>query len=121
MSTVKWGWTFAVVFALVGLLGFVSNPIVGASGMFATDLNHNLVHLISAAVFAFAASRGAATTSLVMKIFGVVYLLVGVLGMAGMATDGSLFGLMQVNDADNYLHLALGVVIGGLGFFGSKG
>ncbi|MGH9360407.1 MAG: DUF4383 domain-containing protein [Thermoanaerobaculia bacterium] len=120
MSTVKLGWTFAVVFALIGLLGFVPNPIVGPEGIFATDLNHNLVHLISAAVFAFAASRGAATTSLVMKIFGVVYLLVGVLGLAGMAPDGNLLGLMHINDADNFLHLALGVVIGGAGFFGSK-
>lgn len=120
MGTVKMGWLLAVVFGLIGLLGFVPNPIVGADGIFATDLNHNLVHLISGAVFAFAASRGAATTSLVMKIFGVVYLLVGGLGLAGMAHDGSLLGLMQVNDADHYLHLALGVVIGGLGFFGSK-
>ncbi len=119
MNAVKLGWAIAIVFAVVGVLGFVPNPLVGEAGIFATDRNHNLVHLLSAVVFAIAATRGAGTTVAVMKIFGIVYLAVGILGMT-MGQDGSLLGLMHINAADNYLHLVLGVVIGGLGFFGPK-
>ena len=35
---------FGVVFVLVGLLGYVDNPLVGPVGMFATNGTHNLAH-----------------------------------------------------------------------------
>lgn len=102
---------FGYVFLLVGILGFISNPIVGANGFFHADLNHNLVHLISGIVFLVVAYTAPAKSAMTLKVFGVVYLLVTVLGFL-FAPDGpSLLGLLETNMADNYLHLALGVVI----------
>lgn len=109
---------FGVIFALVGLLGFVSNPLVGAGAVFETDMMHNLVHLVTGLILlavAFLASRSAA---LVLKVVGAVYLVLGVVGF--YASGGYLLGLIASNGADNWLHLALGIVLLAVGFL-SKG
>jgi hypothetical protein len=65
-----------IVFVVVGLLGFVNNPIIG---LFATNTAHNLVHLVSGILILIGAftAIGAGTT---LKVFGVVYALVAILG-----------------------------------------
>jgi len=42
-----------LVFIAVGLLGYIDNPIVGASdkAMFHTDTVHNIVHIVSGVLF----------------------------------------------------------------------
>ena len=108
-----------IVFILVGVLGFIPNPIVGASGIFETDLGHNLVHLAAGAVLLFAALQSESLARLALQVFGVVYLLVGLVGFAvvdSAAGHGSLLGLVHLNSADNWLHIVLGVVLIGLGF-----
>jgi len=42
-----------LIFIAVGLLGYVDNPIVGTSegAIFHTDSVHNIVHIISGALF----------------------------------------------------------------------
>jgi hypothetical protein len=109
-----------VVFVLVGLLGFVPNPLVGEGGFFHTDLVHNLVHLIIGIVLLVMMSKPAA--GLTVKVVGIVYLVVAILGflMVGSET-GKLLGLIEVNGADNWLHLVLGVVIAVLGWTVCKG
>src|SRR5262245_38867080 len=103
-----------IIFIAVGLLGFVPNPIVGAeNALFHTDTIHNLVHIISGALFVYVSMSMPARASLVLKVFGVVYFLLGVWGMFILGPDGmgSLLGFLHVNAYDNYLHIALGVVI----------
>jgi hypothetical protein len=100
-----------VVFLLVGVLGFthVLDPL-GA------HLNpaHNLVHIVSGAAalyFGFAGSLSAAKTFCI--IFGLVYMLLGVLGVA----MGQLnLGPLMLGTVDHGIHLILGVVFlaGGL-------
>jgi hypothetical protein len=34
---------FGVVFILVGILGYIPNPIVGPTGLFATNSLHNVI------------------------------------------------------------------------------
>ena len=48
-----------------------------------------------------------------MKIFGVIYFLLGVMGLLNIGSEGTttLLGFLHVNGADNYLHIALGVII----------
>jgi len=48
-----------------------------------------------------------------LKVFGIVYLLLGVLGIFTIGSEGmtKLLGFIPVNGADNYLHIGLGVVI----------
>ena len=108
-----------IVFILVGILGFIPNPIVGSSGIFETDLGHDLVHLVAGAVLLFAGLQSEALARLGLQAFGAVYLLVGLIGFAVVDSTvghGSLLGLIHLNSADNWLHIVLGVVLIGLGF-----
>lgn len=105
------GW----VFVIIGVLGFFGNPLVGSSSgaMFWSDTNGNLVHILTGAVLLWVAYKSAHQTHSALKILGVIYLLIAVLGF--WMTSSSLLGLMQVNSADNWLHLVLGVAM----FWGS--
>lgn len=108
---------FGIVFLLVGILGYFPNPIVGESAYFHTDGMHNIVHLVSGAFFLLVALFAPMYAALAMMIFGVVYLLVAILGFIGM---DPVLGFIEVNGADNFLHLALGVVIGLVGLMTGK-
>lgn len=104
-----------IIFIVVGLLGFIDNPIIGSSdkAMFHADTVHNLVHIISGLLFVLIAMAAPASASTVMVIFGVVYLLIGIVGLTSVGADGmaKVLGFLHVNAADNYLHIALGIVI----------
>ncbi len=102
---------FGVVFVLVGALGFIPNPIVGAGGIFVTDTLHNLVHLLIGVVLLIVAVNAPSKSSLWMNIFGVVYLLLAVLGFLTIPAGGALLGLVTMNTADHFLHVFLGVVL----------
>jgi hypothetical protein len=119
MTPNKVAMVFACVFLVVGILGFIPNPLVGEEGLFHADLMHNLVHLISAGVLFWAAKQDVAKASLVLRVLGFVYLVVVVLGFAavGFSGDhGSLLGLMDINGADNVLHLLLAAVFLAAGY-----
>lgn len=115
MNTKTASLIIGIVFLAVGLLGFIPNPIIGAShdAIFHADTVHNMVHIISGALFLIIALSAPARAALFLKIFGVVYLLLGILGLATIGTEGTteLLGFLPVNGADNYLHIGLGIVI----------
>ncbi|MFZ5588879.1 MAG: DUF4383 domain-containing protein [Pseudomonadota bacterium] len=107
------------VFILVGILGFVPNPLVGSGSLFETDLGHNLVHLLAGAALVVAGLQTEQLSRLAVQAFGAVYLVVGVIGFAVVDSatgQGSLLGLVHLNNADNWLHIALGIVLLALGF-----
>ena len=107
---------FGVVFVVVGVLAWIPNPIVGATGLFETNLIHDLVHLLTGIVFIYISKMSSENSQMAMKVFGVVYLLVAVLGLLLVPSGGALLGLIQTNFADHLLHILLGVVILGAGF-----
>jgi len=104
-----------VVFLLIGIAGFVNQGLLGAH----LTPAHNVVHLVTGGIalyFGFAGSvAGAKGFSLV---FGVVYLALGILGMAlGNGADHLwMVGPLHFGQADHAIHLLLGVVFlaGGL-------
>jgi hypothetical protein len=49
---------FGIVFIVVGILGFIPNPIVGHDALFHTNSVHNLVHLIIGIVLLIGAGAG---------------------------------------------------------------
>ncbi len=99
-----------VVFILVGLLGFVNNPVLG---LFSVNALHNVVHLASGLVLVFAATRSEDAAQMAAKVLGVVYALVTVLGFVAFDLMNSLLNL---NSTDNYLHILLTLVLLYLGF-----
>ncbi len=114
----KIAFVLGIVFVLVGALGFVPNPIVGDMGIFETDMLHNLVHILFGVILIVAAKKGAAM--LWLKVIGVVYLLLAILGFVMASEGGMLLGLVHTNAADHWLHLVLGVVLVVAGFMGKS-
>lgn len=108
-----------VVFLLVGLVGFAKADLLGAH----LTPAHNAVHIVSGVIalyFGFAgALSGAKAFSLV---FGVVYLALGILGMAlGTGADRMwMAGPLHLGQADHGIHLLLGVVFLAGGLFTKK-
>lgn len=106
---------FGFVFIAVGLLGFVPNPIIADShdAIFHADAVHSTVHIVSGVLFVVFSLGTAAYASVFMKIFGIVYFLLGVLGLMSIGSEGMtrLLGFLHVNGPDNILHMVLGVAI----------
>jgi hypothetical protein len=102
-----------IVFIVVGILGFIPNPLISEQdgAIFKVNTLHNIVHLVSGAVilagvYSFGSALG-------LKIIGVVYAIVAILGLF-MGGD-MLFGI-AMNMADHWLHVVLAVVILYAGF-----
>ncbi|MDB5194968.1 MAG: hypothetical protein JWO84_152 [Parcubacteria group bacterium] len=111
---------FGIVFVLVGLLGWVPNPLVGANAIFDTNHAHDLVHLVFGLILLAVGFMAPAASSLWLKILGVVYLLIAVLGFLLVPNGGNLLGLVMTNMADHLLHVVLGIVLLVAGFAGKS-
>jgi hypothetical protein len=112
-----------IVFLLVGIAGFIPGVTTdlyaglefagddGTSellGLFQVSVLHNIVHgLFGIAGLALAATAGGARTYLIGG--GAIYVALSLLGIVGGGD------WIPVNDADNWLHLLLGVGMIGLG------
>ena len=106
---------FGAVLLLVGIVGFAADAgfdtgtgIDGDKllGIFEVNGIHNLVHIASGALL-LALSPKRATARLGAIGFGVVYLLVTIIGFI---QGDNVVGLIPVNSADNFLHLAISVL-----------
>jgi hypothetical protein len=104
MNVQKLAKLFAIVFVLVGVLGFVPGITTDGHllGIFEVNTLHNIIHLATGLV-AFWAANSVSNSRLFFKVFGIVYLLVTVLGFM----QGGVLGLIDTNMADNLLHLVI--------------
>lgn len=107
--------TIGLIFVAVGVLGFFENPIIGesADAIFHADSTHNYVHIASGLLFLLIAFAAPGIVSGFMIFFGLVYLAIGIIGFTSKGADGmaNVLGFLHVNNADNYLHVALGLLI----------
>ena len=118
---------FGLVFLIVGICGFfpsITTPMPDGDGgmllgIFHVNLAHNIVHLASGVVFLLCGMAGAGPSRTFFKIFGVVYLLVAVLGF--MNGDKPLLGMIANNMNDVWLHVVLAAAMLFLGFGTSGG
>lgn len=101
-----------IVFVVVGLLGFVNNPVLG---IFQVNLAHNIIHLVSGLIL-LAGAYSSLGSGMALKIIGVVYALVAILGFFLVSADGMLLGFIAMNEADKWLHVVLAIVILAAGF-----
>ena len=98
------------VLAAVGLLGFFNNPILG---LFAVNLAHNLVHLVSGGFGLWLGNSGKG--QMFNQYFGIVYTVIAVLGFIP-ATAGLLQSWLAIDMTDTVLHAALGLISLGVGY-----
>ena len=106
--------TFGIVFLIVGLLGFVSNPLVGENGFFYTDATHNVVHILFGLVLLAVGIWAVEQAGSVMLVSGIIYILLAIIGLF----TSNVLGFLQVNTPDNWLHVLLGI---GLIWAGASG
>ncbi len=100
---------FGIILVLIGLLGFVGNPLVGANGLFVTNGLHNIVHIVFGIILVVASRSGQGNSALWLKILGFVFLVLAVLGF--LLGGPMLLGIVAINTMDQWLHLVLGVVL----------
>jgi hypothetical protein len=115
MNTKTASYIIGIIFIAVGLAGFLPNPVVGAShdSIFYADAVHNIAHIESGVLFLLIAFAAPSRAASFLKVFGIVYLLLGIIGLLaiGSAVMSNLLGFLQINGADNYLHIGLGISI----------
>jgi hypothetical protein len=114
------------VFLLVGVLGFIPGittdydqmQLAGEDsgamllGLFEVSVLHNVVHLLFG-VAGLALAKNARSAASYLVVGGVVYLALFVYGMVvGERSDANF---VPLNDADNWLHLLLGLGMVALG------
>ncbi|MFI8567020.1 DUF4383 domain-containing protein [Rhodococcus sp. NPDC078407] len=131
-SPIRWAaLSMGAVFLVVGVLGFIPGVTTdydmltfaghhsGAEllGIFEVSVLHNIVHLLFG-VAGVALARTAATARAYLIGGGVVYF---VLFLYGLFIDrDSSANFVPVNQADNWLHLGLAVVMVALGVLTSR-
>jgi len=114
MNTRNVSFILGITFVLVGLLGFVPNPLVSPNGLFAVNTAHNLVHIATGAVFLLGAIRFPGREGIFIKGVGTGYVLVAILGF--LTPNDMLLGLVHINQADRWLHFGLAIGILAAGF-----
>ncbi|WP_127582274.1 DUF4383 domain-containing protein [Paenibacillus koleovorans] len=97
-----------VLFLLLGVIGFFMKELFG---MIHFDLTHNIIHLVFGAI-GIAAMRTDDNAVRFAKSIGVLYVALGLLGMV----SPNMFGLMHMENAENVIHLIIGVIGLYLGF-----
>lgn len=114
----KIGMIVGVVLILVAITGFVGGlGITGPEGFFVTNTVHDLIHLVTGIVLVWVAAKSPSAMGMTFKVFGIVYLIVAVLGFA---MGDTILGFVHANMADHVLHVILAVVFLWAGFMGSK-
>lgn len=115
------------VFLVVGVLGFVPGVTTGdiafagessdamLLGVFHVSVLHNVVHLLFG-VAGLVASRSPRASVAYLVVGGIVYLALWAYGL--VAVDHHSANFVPLNDADNWLHLGLGLGMLGLGAYG---
>ena len=110
---------FGVILMLLGLLGFISNPLIGANALFVADGAHNLIHIILGAILLAVAFWSSESSVLWLKLIGVITFLLGLIGVLTVpAIGGTLLGIAGTNGASNWLNLVAGALIFAAGKYG---
>lgn len=105
-----------VVLLLVGILGFLPNPIVGETGYFGANLFQNILHIIAGGFGIWVGTKGRGPGyNMTLGWIGVA---LGILGFIP-SVDGILLNLLMINRQITVLHLVLGLITLGV-YYGAK-
>jgi hypothetical protein len=109
-----------IVIAAVALLGIIlnaiNNPELLGKDFLAFDWTHNIVHVVLAAVGLYVGFAGTdALCTLYARVFGIVYLLLGVTGF--FVSD---LVILHLELGENLVHVLVGVWGCAAGFMGTK-
>ena len=97
------------ILLVIGIFGFIPNSVVGNDSYFEAGTIHSLVHAIAGALLIMIGLFQFGTQKRVLKFLTIFYLVIAVLGF--IAGEGTVLGFIDVNTADNWLHLIVSAVI----------
>jgi hypothetical protein len=102
---------FGVLFVIVGVLGFIPNPIISPTGFFVVNEYHNLFHIGAGIVLLMGAyaSAGSFGPGMALRFVGSVFAIVAVMGF--FLPGSVIFSAVPMNMADHWLHTLLAVVL----------
>jgi hypothetical protein len=102
---------FGVLFLIVGVLGFVPNPIISPTGYFEVNKLHNLFHIGAGIILLVGAyaSAGAFGPGMALRFIGAVYAILAVMGF--FLPGNLIFGMIAMNMADHWLHAVLAIAL----------
>ena len=104
---------FGIVLTLVGILGLITNTdqdTVRSLMGFDVNLTHNIVHLITGVLGLVAGFALLTWSRAYALVLGVVYAVLGIWGLLASGTFDPFNLFVLINPADNWLHLAIGVI-----------
>ncbi len=112
---------FGAIVLLLGIIGLFSNSFIGANGYFMANAGLDIVNILLG-IALFGVSGDEASSALWLKILGVVYALLAIIGFAIVTSAGTanVLGFMSFNMADNWLYLIIGAVMFIGGFMEEK-
>jgi hypothetical protein len=102
------------VLIVVGIVGFLPNPLVGPSGLVATDNVHNVIHVATGLLALALAIGWRSDIGAAAMLFGALYGAVFVLTLI----SPNLFGILPVpvNVVDHVIHVGVAFVSLALGY-----
>ena len=92
------------VLLVVGMAGWLTGGHDHELVVFGINMAHNMVHVLSGALAIAASFAGERPAKLYCAIFGAIYALVGI---AGLLNISAAVDLLNLNLADNVLHLGI--------------
>lgn len=106
---------FGAILVVVGVLGFAPQAVTDGLllGIFGVNPLHNVVHILTG-LLGLVLGYYAGGASLFNKVGGVLYLVLFLVGAIAVALGSGLF--LNLNWADNLLHLGLAILVGAVGF-----
>jgi len=99
------------VFFLLGVAGFVNNPLIGERAFFYAGTTLNIVHMIAGAILWIVARTMSHRAEHALQAIGFIFLFVSIFGFILPSAEQPLFGIIHVSVADNWLHLAFGTLL----------
>ena len=108
-------YVLGAVLVLLGLLGFISDPVLG---LFEVDMLHNLVHIVTGLALVWGGYVGGSQARSIAIVLGVVYALIAVLGL--VLPGNSVLGIIESNFASDALHVVVAGVLLYVGFTTAK-
>lgn len=96
---------FGAIFIIVGILGFIPNPLVSYRGVFEVNTFHNIVHIVTGGILLASPYYNAPVITL--RVLGVIYAIITILGFVSLNS----LSFIAENHPDNWLHLVIAIVL----------
>lgn len=102
---------FGSVFVISGVLAWTPNPLVSSVGFFVSNAPHTIIHLGVGLLLVAAPFYKISTRSI--RIAGFVY---AALALLGFALPWPILGLIEMNAAEQWLHVILAALLLFIGY-----